>query len=338
MGSHSVRGTVATAEERFRESEALARHLNVPTTLWQALSWRGRVAEFEGDDERAVPLYEAALAVARELDDPEPLGTCLLNLSDAAYRRGDLQTAERFGEEAVAALRAAGPAFMLSVGLATIGQVAIACGDTSRAVAAYQEALDLALGLSNDWLIANALVGFAAVMTAHGDYAESARLLGVADRLREVSHHPRLPHHFHHTQTMQAVRTALGESAFTAAWEAGRAWSVDEAITFVQHPQGSMSVCYDCRVRSALGTYASGRSTNATNGDHELLSFAAMAPLFDPFDDCPHCLMRHPEVARHGPKPFSLNPNNDLRPLLSWDAWSFGRCRIPSDTRPLSRP
>ena len=226
-------GAVATAEENFRESEALARHLNVPTTLWQALSWRGRVAEFEGDDERAVPLYEAALAVARELDDPEPLGTCLLNLSDAAYRRGDLQTAERFGEEAVAALRAAGPAFMLSVGLATIGQAAIACGDTSRAVAAYQEALDLALGLSNDWLIANALVGFAAVMTAHGDYAESARLLGVADRLREVSHHPRLPHHFHHTQTVQAVRTALGESAFTTAWDAGRALSLDETIEFV---------------------------------------------------------------------------------------------------------
>jgi predicted ATPase/transcriptional regulator with XRE-family HTH domain len=226
-------GAVATAEERFRESEALARHFTAPTILWQALSWRGRVAEFEGDDERAVPLYEAALAVARELDDPEPLGSCLLNLSDAAYRRGDLQAAERFGEEAVAALRAAGPAFMLSVGLATIGQAAIACGDTSRAVAAYQEALDLALGLSNDWLIANALVGFAAVITAHCDYAESARLLGVADRLREVSHHPRLPHHFHHTQTVQAVRTALGESAFTTAWDAGRALSLDEAIKLV---------------------------------------------------------------------------------------------------------
>ena len=73
----------------------------------QALFQRGVVAEWEDDDERAVPLYESALAVARELNDAQAVGDALYALSDAAYRRGDLETAERLGEEAVAAVRAA---------------------------------------------------------------------------------------------------------------------------------------------------------------------------------------------------------------------------------------
>jgi hypothetical protein len=33
---------------------------------------------------------------------------------------------------------------------------------------------------------------------------------------------------------VRAVRTALGEPAFAAAWDAGRVWPVAEAITFAR--------------------------------------------------------------------------------------------------------
>ena len=219
----------AAAETWLRQSEALARSLNSPAVLGRALFVRGAVAEFEGDDDRAIALWESALAVARELNDAHAAGTALNALSEAAYWRGDLETTERLGEEAVALLRSIADAFELSIGLTNIGAVALARGDTPRAFVAYQEALDLALGIEADWIIANALAGFAAVAAALGDHASAARLLGATETVRESSHHARIPSFTHQALTTRAVHAALGESAFTAAWEAGRALPREEA-------------------------------------------------------------------------------------------------------------
>jgi len=221
---------LVAAESQLRQSEALARTLNAPAVLYQALFWRGIVAEREDDDSRAVPFFESALVVAHELNDAQAVGSALNALSYAAYRRGDLATAERLGEEAVARIRTVGDEFELSVGLTIIGAVALARGDMPRARIAYQEALDHALGIEVEWLIANALAGFAAVAATGGDYVAAAQLLGATETVRELSHHARIPNFTHQAQTARAVHTALGESAFTAAWEAGRALPGEEAI------------------------------------------------------------------------------------------------------------
>ena len=226
-------GDLVAAESWLQQSEVLARALNAPAVLYEALFLRGVVAEWEDDDSRAVPLYESALLVARELSDALATGGALNALSYAAYRRGDLETAERLGGEAIALLRSVGDEFELSVGLTIIGAVALASGDMPRASVAYQEALDHARGIEVPWLIANALAGFAAVAAARGDHADAALLLGATETFREASHHARIPNFTHHAQTTRAVRAALGESAFAAAWEAGRALSLVEAIKLV---------------------------------------------------------------------------------------------------------
>jgi predicted ATPase/DNA-binding XRE family transcriptional regulator len=220
---------LAAAEMWLRQSEALARTLNVPGLIYDALFFRGVVANWEDDDGRAVPLFGSALAVARELNDAHGAGAALNQLSEAAYWRGDFETTERLGEEAVALIRTVGDAFELSVGLTNIGAVALAWGDTPRATVAYQEALDLALGIEVDWLVANALAGFAAVAAARGDHVAAAQLLGATETVRELSHHARIPNFTHHAQTTSAVRAALGETAFVAAWETGRAVPADDA-------------------------------------------------------------------------------------------------------------
>jgi predicted ATPase/DNA-binding XRE family transcriptional regulator len=223
-------GDLAAGEKWLRQSEALARSLDVPAVLWQALFQRGVVAEWEGDDERAVPLYEAALAVARELNDAQAAGVALHTLSDAVYRRGDLETSERLGAEAVALVRAAGDEWVLSLSLTNIGMMALARSDPAGAAAAYQEALDLGLGIDADWVIASALAGFAAVAEARGEFTAAAELLGATETLREASHQQRLANYAHHAQTTQVVRAALGESAFTAAWHTGRNVPAEDAV------------------------------------------------------------------------------------------------------------
>jgi predicted ATPase/transcriptional regulator with XRE-family HTH domain len=221
---------LVAAESWLRQSEALARTLNAPAALYEALFWRGVVAEREDDDRRAAALYESALVVAHELNEAQAIGGALNALSYAAYRRGDLETAARLGEEAVARIRTVGDEFELSVGLTIIGAVALASGNMPRARIAYQEALDHALGIEVEWLIANALAGFAAVTAALGDHVAAARLLGATEIVLESSLHARIPNFTHQAQTIQAVRAALGETAFAAAWEAGRTLSPEEAV------------------------------------------------------------------------------------------------------------
>ena len=222
-------GDLAAGEAWLQESEALARTLGDSTLRWQALFEWGQAAEYAGDDARAIPLHESALAVARELNDAQAAGVPLWALSEVAYRGGDLEAAARLGEEALALLRSAGDEFMLGLAHTTSGAVALACGDTPRATVAYQEALNLALGIGADWVIANTLAGFAAVAAARGDSMVAARLLGATETVREASHQDRLANFYQHAQTTQAVRAALGEEAFDAAWQAGRAVPAEEA-------------------------------------------------------------------------------------------------------------
>ena len=82
--------------------------------------------------------------------------------------------------------------------------------------------------------MANALAGFAAVAAAWEDHRAAAQLLGATETVREASHIDAISNYAHHAQTMQAVRTALGEAAFAAAWEAGRALTTEEAVELPQ--------------------------------------------------------------------------------------------------------
>ena len=223
-------GDLEAGEAWLRESEALARSLNNPTLLWQALFELGSAIDYAGDVVRALPLYESALAVARERNDAQAISVALYALSDAAYRRGDIDGTERLGEETVALARATGDEFILSMSLTNIGAAALTRGDAARASAAYQEALDLAIVSDLHWVIAAALAGFAAVAAARGDHVAAAQVLGATETLRESSHQHQLANYALHAETMQKVRATLDAAAFAGAWDSGRSLSPQEAV------------------------------------------------------------------------------------------------------------
>jgi predicted ATPase/transcriptional regulator with XRE-family HTH domain len=224
-------GDLIAGEIWLQQSEVLARALAAPTLHWQALFEYGQVVEYAGDIERAVSLYELALAVARELDDPQAVSVALWALGEAAYGRGDVASAECCNEEAIELIRLAGDEFMLSLCLTTRGAIALAWDDAPRAAAAYGEALDLTLGLEMHWATSAACAGFAALAAGRAAYIDAATLLGAAETIREASHQMRMANFYHHAKTTQAVRAALGEDDFAAAWEAGRSLPDEDAAT-----------------------------------------------------------------------------------------------------------
>src|SRR5207249_10234786 len=75
------------------------------------------------------------------------------------------------------------------------------------------------------------LEGLAAVAVAQAQSERAARLFGTAEGLREAIGAPLPPaDRAEHDRSVAAVRTALGEAAFAAAWAAGRGLSLEDAL------------------------------------------------------------------------------------------------------------
>jgi hypothetical protein len=73
----------------------------------------------------------------------------------------------------------------------------------------------------------------AAVDVERGRFEAAARLLGAAEALRRVIGAPRAPvYQPQYNARLTTLRNALDEEAFTAAWEAGRAMTWEEAVAY----------------------------------------------------------------------------------------------------------
>jgi DNA-binding CsgD family transcriptional regulator len=142
---------------------------------------------------------------------------------------GARSDAEVYLERSVAAFQAAGNAGGGSaMAFMRWGQVARANGDRSRANAYFRASVEHAWDARDLWALPNALEGSATV----ADLKRAARLCGAAEALREstgnqVSRALARPEHW---RTIEDLRARLSEPTVAAAWSAGRALSLGEAV------------------------------------------------------------------------------------------------------------
>jgi hypothetical protein len=102
---------------------------------------------------------------------------------------------------------------------------------TAQTLCAESLAIFRALGGQSG--ITHNLEGLAAVALAQAQPERAARLLGAAEGLREAVGSPRpLADRAEHDRFVAAVRTALGEQAFAAAWAEGGAMSLGDVVAF----------------------------------------------------------------------------------------------------------
>jgi non-specific serine/threonine protein kinase len=82
--------------------------------------------------------------------------------------------------------------------------------------------------------------GLAAVLAFTERPEEAARLLGAAEALRESLGVGLAPaEQTTHDETVEAVRSALGEDRFGADWRHGREMSLDDAIAYALEEEGA---------------------------------------------------------------------------------------------------
>jgi predicted ATPase/class 3 adenylate cyclase len=234
----------ARASPLFEESLAVSRRLGDKRGIAQAQYWIASVATLDGENAKATTLLEEALAAFHELGDNFGLMRSLIFLGNIALEEGRHAKATALLEQGLAAAQELTDYVFTGVALQSLGAAAWQQGDAARALALYQASLRLYRDIEDRWGIAECLEGLAEVFSGQmaGEAIASpldmqpsmlraVRLYGAAAGLRESTGNPMTPAlQVRHQRAVATLATELGEVVFAAAWEAGRALPLEQAI------------------------------------------------------------------------------------------------------------
>jgi non-specific serine/threonine protein kinase len=213
------------------ESLALAREIEHRAGISVSRGYLAKAAREQGDQERAGALLAECLASARSTGSKWGVAGWLCELALVANYQGDHEQAEALSTESLALFRALESSRGMALALSTLGAAAHGQGDLDRAAQCYREGLALRRSGGEKRSIAASLEGLAVVATAAGRWQHAARLLGAAEALREAIRAPLPPvDRAEHARAVGEARTMLGDDVFQAAWDAGRALSLEQAI------------------------------------------------------------------------------------------------------------
>jgi DNA-binding CsgD family transcriptional regulator len=153
----------------------------------------------------------------------------------AALAAGELATAIQVSDISVSASRGC----WLALGLTSRARVKIACGEPRSAEEDLHEALVAATTSGAHLCIPDALECLAHLACDADNHSEAARLLGAARASRQRMGSVRLMvWNGGFDEVVTAVRNAMGDSDFDAAWAEGTALPTEEAIAYAQRGRG----------------------------------------------------------------------------------------------------
>ena len=113
-----------------------------------------------------------------------------------------------------------------------LGLCAIRDGELDCARSLLVESLGLAQALDSRPRIANALAGLGRIAVAEKRGQRAVPILGAVDRLLEGRNFGILANEADYNETLALARKQLDKAAFDAAWEEGRAMTLEQAIEF----------------------------------------------------------------------------------------------------------
>jgi non-specific serine/threonine protein kinase len=196
-----------------------------------AESLRGGALVSLGRYDEAEKVFEEILRWWRSYGDHAMVGRALFHLGLVAYTREDRERTQLLCQEAVEFFDAGQSRLDAIEPLHYLGLNACAADDLPAAATFFAEALDrLRVRRSR----VDYAIGFADAATlavARGDLVPAARLLGAADAFRREDGAPfPLPGRIAYERAADRARVQLGDAAWSAAYTAGEALSLDDAL------------------------------------------------------------------------------------------------------------
>src|SRR5215218_1372274 len=227
----SHQNVVDRAESLATEALAVARESDYERGVAMALHQLGQSAHRRGELDAAAANYEDAVARFRQLGEPIWEGATLRDLGVVAGALGEHERATAYHEQALTVWRRLDHPWGVPAALRDLADEALCRGDAAAALPLYRESLERWLLLGEQLHVAGSLLGPATVALKSGQAERAARLLGTSSALHEaIGAMPPddLPGDLGNGP--ERARAVLGDAAFEAAWAAGRAFSIDEAI------------------------------------------------------------------------------------------------------------
>jgi hypothetical protein len=170
----------------------------------------------------------------REVGDSLRIAAALRSLTEVACAKGEYPRARALGEESLAIERALGNRQGIAYSLNDLGLVAIESSNYAAAWALNDESLSISQELADRWSIALSLELPAYLATGRGRPDSAARMWGAMERLREEFGAPPPSERTRYDRGVAAVRAAIGDAAFSLAFENGRPMPLEAAIEYAR--------------------------------------------------------------------------------------------------------
>ncbi|MDR3687876.1 MAG: BTAD domain-containing putative transcriptional regulator [Fimbriimonas sp.] len=224
-------GDYPFANAQFEESLTIRREIGDWEGFSCSLNNLGIVAVFEGRQNAAREYYEESLVIRRATDDKHGIASTLCNLGCVAMDQGDFNAARAHLEESRALTIEIGSRF---TGAQSVGNLGLLCaleGDYVGARAHYNESLLIHQEIGHRQAVAEDLELLFSLAVKENHAAHGAELWGMAKALREQIGCPLTPQdqQSYDADLVEACK-ALGDAGFSAAFEKGRALSLERAI------------------------------------------------------------------------------------------------------------
>lgn len=219
------------ARSATEESVALFRQVGDRWGLATALCTLGMALIVEQDSDAANAALAESLVLSRELGEIWSLARALHYSGEVARFRREDEEARIFYEESLMLYRTLGHRGAAAIVLHNLGYVAQHQGNMRQAMACFAEALAEHIILRDQQNIGHCLRGIAGTAALLGQPEQTARLFGAAD-----AHFERIGTAIwpvdkaDSERNLEAARATLGEETFAAAFAAGRALSLQDAI------------------------------------------------------------------------------------------------------------
>ena len=159
----------------------------------------------------------------------------LSHLGELALRQGDYAQARSYYQESLSLSERTGQRMNIFWGTVNLGYVELQRGEQEQARQTFQEARQFFQEAGSRIGIIYTLEGLATLAARQGQLERAVQLLGWADAVRQAIGDARPPvEQAGIDRDLEPIRAQLGPAAFAAAYEKGKALTMDQAIAYAQ--------------------------------------------------------------------------------------------------------
>lgn len=227
--SLSVRGQREEARPVLEEALEVSREIN-HTNMPMILTYLGILAREEGDYAGARARLDEALAVAGSFGSVSFQSVALNSLGDLARLEGDYERAGKLYDQLMSMALRNVARFTHPGQLHNQAYVAHHFGDDTKARRQFNEAITLYREMGDPRGVAECVAGLA-VLEAESNPVKATRLLAAAmTTVESMGSRLSSSNQREYDRALAAIHAELDEADFQAAWDEGRATSLDEAV------------------------------------------------------------------------------------------------------------